>query len=214
LTAAFVQQGGTRIDSEAESILEANGLANGVKLRDGRSLPADHVVVAAGTGSRRFFSALGVRVPLTGISGYQALLPQPEVEFRHSVIYADGGFCFTPMTRGLQIGGTIEFAGADAKPNFQRAEIILQKARKLLPQLNDTAKEFGVGHRPFLPDTKPVIDRSRRLSNVLMAFGHGQLGLTLGATTGRLIAELAARRPAAQDLTPFSAYRFMEGDRT
>lgn len=214
LTDAFVQQGGTRIDSEADRILEANGLANGVMLRDGRSLPADHVVVAAGTGSRRFFSSLGVRVPLTGISGYQALLPQPDVEFRHSVIYADGGFCFTPMTRGLQIGGTIEFAGADAKPNFKRAEIILQKARKLLPQLNDTAKEFGVGHRPFLPDTKPIIDRSRRLSNVLMAFGHGQLGLTLGATTGRLIADLAAQRPTAQDITPFSAYRFMEGDRT
>jgi D-amino-acid dehydrogenase len=142
------------------------------------------------------------------------LLPQPEVEFRHSVIYADGGFCFTPMTRGLQIGGTIEFAGADAKPNFRRAEIILQKAQRLLPELNATDKEFGMGVRPFLPDTKPVIDRSRRLQNVLMAFGHGQLGLTLGATTGRLIAELASHRPTAQDLRPFSAYRFTEGDRT
>lgn len=213
LTEAFIQAGGTRINSEAERILEANGLANGVTLRDGRSLPAEHVVVAAGTGSRRFFSQLGVRVPLTGISGYQALLPQPGVEFRHSVIYADGGFCFTPMTRGLQIGGTIEFAGADAKPNFKRAEIILQKARLLLPELNVAEKEFGVGVRPFLPDTKPIIDRSRRLTNVLMAFGHGQLGLTLGATTGRLIADLAAQRPTAQDITPFSAYRFMEGDR-
>ena len=214
LTEAFVRQGGIRIDTEAAAILEAQGVATGVTLRDGRTLSADHVVVAAGTGSRRFFSQLGVRVPLTGISGYQALLPQPEVEFRHSVIYADGGFCFTPMTRGLQIGGTIEFAGADARPDFRRAEIILQKARRLLPQLNDTAKEFGVGHRPFLPDTKPIIDRSRRLQNVLMAFGHGQLGLTLGATTGRLIADLAAKRSTAQDLSPFSAYRFMEGERT
>lgn len=214
LTEAFVQQGGVRVGTDAASILEAQGRACGITLRDGRTLSADHVVVAAGTGSRRFFSQLGVRVPLTGISGYQALLPEPEVAFRHSVIYADGGFCFTPMRRGLQIGGTIEFAGADAKPDFRRAEIILQKARKLLPQLNVANKEFGVGHRPFLPDTKPIIDRSRRLPNVLMAFGHGQLGLTLGATTGRLIADLAAQRPTAQDITPFSAYRFMEGDRT
>ncbi len=213
LTGAFIRDGGIRVDARAVAITEANGLANGVKLHDGRILPAEHVVVAAGTGSRQFFSQLGVRVPLTGISGYQTLLPQPDVEFRHSVIYADGGFCFTPMTRGLQIGGTIEFAGADARPNFRRAEIILQKARTLLPQLNIAEKEFGVGHRPFLPDTKPIIDRSRRLKNVLMAFGHGQLGLTLGATTGRLIADLAAQRATAQDITPFSAYRFMEGDR-
>ncbi|MDF7649944.1 FAD-dependent oxidoreductase [Erwiniaceae bacterium L1_54_3] len=213
LTETFIRHGGVRIDAEADTLLESGETANGVRLRDGRSLPADHVVIAAGTGSRRFFAQLGVRVPLTGISGYQALLPSPDVEFRHSVIYADGGFCFTPMTRGLQIGGTIEFAGADAKPNFQRAEIILKKARHLLPQLNVTDREFGVGHRPFLPDTKPIIDRSRRLNNVLMAFGHGQLGLTLGATTGRLIADLASKRPTAQDITPFSAYRFMEGDR-
>ena len=212
LTAAFVRQGGTRIDTAAASLIETERQATGIKLHDGRILPAQHVVIAAGTGSRHFFRQLGIRVPLTGISGYQTLLPQPEVEFRHSVIYADGGFCFTPMTRGLQIGGTIEFAGPDAKPDFRRADIILQKARQLVPQLNTTVKEVGVGHRPFLPDTKPIIDRSRRLKNVLMAFGHGQLGLTLAATTGRLIADLAAQRAGAQDLTPFSAYRFTQGE--
>lgn len=214
LTEAFIRQGGLRVDIEAVNILDAQGRAYGVRLCDGRSLSADHVVVAAGMGSRRFYSQLGVRVPLTGISGYQVLLPEPEVEFRHSVIYADGGFCFTQMRRGLQIGGTIEFAGPDAKPDFRRAEIILQRACKILPQLNVVGKELGVGHRPFLPDTKPIIDRSRRLPNVLMAFGHGQLGLTLGATTGRLIADLAEKRPTKQDLKPFSAYRFMEGDLT
>lgn len=208
LTASFVAQGGRRIRTEAARIDELSGRASGVMLANGERLAADHIVVAAGTGSRRFFDALGVRIPLEGIAGYQALLPEPGVEMRHSVIYADGGFCFSPMTRGLQIGGTIEFAGRDAKPNFKRAEIILEKARRVLPQLRTDRLEYGVGYRPFLPDTKPVIDRSRRLPNVFMAFGHGQLGLTLGATTGRLIADLVAGRPTKQDLAPFSAYRF------
>ncbi|MEN1529769.1 FAD-dependent oxidoreductase [Pseudomonas aeruginosa] len=70
------------------------------------------------------------------------------MEIRHSVIYADGGFCFSPMTRGLQIGGTIEFAGPDAEPNFRRAEIILEKARRVLPRLKTEQVEFGVGYRP------------------------------------------------------------------
>ncbi|MNP03660.1 Glycine oxidase [compost metagenome] len=166
------------------------------------------MVVAAGTGSRQFFGQLGVDIPLTGIAGYQAVLPTPEVEFRHSVIYADGGFCFSPMTRGLQIGGTIEFAGPNAEPNFKRADIILEKAKRILPELQTGDFEYGVGYRPFLPDTKPVIDRSSRLANVFMAFGHGQLGLTLGATTGRLIADLIAGRTPAQDLGPFRANRF------
>lgn len=208
LTASFVAQGGRRVRTEATRIDESSGHATGVTLANGERVAASHVVVAAGTGSRRFFDALGVRVPLEGIAGYQALLPEPGVDIRHSVIYADGGFCFSPMTRGLQIGGTIEFAGRDAQPNFKRAEIILAKARRVLPELRTDRLEYGVGYRPFLPDTKPIIDGSRRLPNVFMAFGHGQLGLTLGATTGRLIADLVAGRPTKQDLAPFSAYRF------
>ncbi len=208
LTASFEAQGGRRVRANAARIDEASGRATGVTLANGERIAANHVVVAAGTGSRQFFGTLGIRVPLEGIAGYQALLADPGVEFRHSVIYADGGFCFSPMTRGLQIGGTIEFAGRNAQPNFRRADIILEKARRILPELRTARVEYGVGYRPFLPDTKPVIDRSKRLPNTYMAFGHGQLGLTLGATTGRLIGDLVAGRPTRQDLSPFSAYRF------
>ncbi|MGF6482849.1 NAD(P)/FAD-dependent oxidoreductase [Paraburkholderia sp. JPY419] len=208
LTASFIAQGGRRIRTEADRIDESNGQATGVTLANGERIAARHVIVAAGTGARRFFRSLGIDVPLTGIAGYQAVVSDPGVEIRHSTIYADGGFCFTPMTRGLQIGGTIEFAGHGAKPDFRRADIILDKAKRVLPQMRTSHLEYGVGYRPFLPDTKPIIDRSRRLSNVFMAFGHGQLGLTLGATTGRLIADLVAGRPTKQDLAPFSAYRF------
>ena len=208
LTESFVAQGGIRIRTEASRIEEDRGLATGVTLANGERVQARHVVVAAGIGARRFFGALGVSVPLAGIAGYQAVVADPGVEMRHSTIYADGGFCFTPMSRGLQIGGTIEFAGAGAEPNFRRAEIILAKAKRVLPEMKTSQVEYGVGYRPFLPDTKPVIDRSRRLGNVFMAFGHGQLGLTLGATTGRLIADLVAQRPTKQNLAPFSAYRF------
>lgn len=208
LTHSFIEQGGVRVRGQVEKIDELADRASGVTLANGERYRADHVVIAAGTGSSRFFPQIGGGVPLAGIAGYQVLLPHSGVDVRHSVIYADGGFCFAPMTRGLQIGGTIEFAGPNAEPNFKRAEIILEKARKILPQLKLDDLEYGIGYRPFLPDTKPVIDRSSRLKNVFLAFGHGQLGLTLGATTGRLIADLVAERPPAQDLAPFSARRF------
>ncbi|MGG6910448.1 UNVERIFIED_CONTAM: FAD-dependent oxidoreductase, partial [Pseudomonas aeruginosa] len=148
LTESFIAQGGIRLRDEVRRIDESADRASGVTLAGGQRLPASLVVVAAGTGSRRFFGQLGVAIPLVGIAGYQAVLPAPGVEIRHSVIYADGGFCFSPMTRGLQIGGTIEFAGPDAEPNFRRAEIILEKARRVLPRLKTEQVEFGVGYRP------------------------------------------------------------------
>jgi D-amino-acid dehydrogenase len=208
LTESFLQQGGVRLSGRAAVIEQADGRASAVRLDDGRRLAADQLVVAAGVGARRLLAPLGVSLPLAGIAGYQVVLPDPGVEIRHSVIYADGGFCFAPMTRGLQIGGTIEFAAEGAEPNFQRADVILEKARAVLPQLRTEGLHYGIGRRPFLPDTKPVIDRAPALPNVLLAVGHGQLGLTLGATTGRLIADLAARRTPAVDLAPFSCTRF------
>jgi len=210
LTDSFRQQGGQRLRARVTRIHEEGKRASGVQLSDGQQLAAHVLVLAAGVGSKGFFEQLGMSVPLAGIGGYQAILANPEVELRHSVIYADGGFCFSPMTRGLQIGGTIEFAADGAKPNMRRADIIVRKAQHVFPGLRcDPGNiEYGVGWRPFIPDTKPVIDRSPRLANVLLACGHGQLGLTLGATTGRLVAQMARREATVQDLTPFRANRF------
>lgn len=208
LTQSFLKQGGVRIQDKVKEIQSRQREAERIVLNSGKALPADHVVVAAGNGSKAFFRTLGVKVPLMGIGGYQVVVHDAGLDLRHSIVYADGGFGFIPMSRGLQIGGTIEFAGDNAKPNDERSEIILEKAKRLFPSMNTANVEFGMGRRPFLPDTKPVIDKSPILDNVYMAFGHGQLGLTLGATTARLIADMVQGRQSAQALSPFRASRF------
>jgi len=208
LTNSFLAKGGTRIQAEVTELREENQRLSQVVLSNQQILDVDCAVVAAGIGSTRFSKQLGIAPPLASIAGYQVLLPEPNVDIKHSTIYASGGFGFTPMSRGLQIGGTIEFAAAGAPPNMKRAEIILSKAKKVLPQLETEGMEFGVGYRPFLPDTKPIIDMSSKLPNVALAFGHGQLGLTLGATTGRLVADMLTQQPSRIDLTPFKVDRF------
>ncbi|UYG08999.1 NAD(P)/FAD-dependent oxidoreductase [Halomonas sp. M4R1S46] len=208
LTRSFVDQGGVRVQDTVKEIQSRQGKAERIVLDGGKELPADHVVVAAGNGSKAFFKTLGVKVPLMGIGGYQVVVRDPGIDLRHSTVYADGGFGFIPMSRGLQIGGTIEFAGENPEPNYDRAKIILDKAKRIFPSLNTADVEYGIGWRPFLPDTKPVIDKSPNLDNVYMAFGHGQLGLTLGATTARLITDMVQGRQSEQDLRPFRASRF------
>jgi D-amino-acid dehydrogenase len=59
-----------------------------------------------------------------------------------------------------------------------------------------------------MPDSLPVISRSSRFDRVFYAFGHGHLGLSLGAVTGRIIADLVQDRPSDIDATPFRADRF------
>lgn len=208
LNDSFIEKGGERIRANVVQLRESNGQLSEVLLDNQQTLKLDYAVISAGVGSRHFSKQLGISPPLAAITGYQIVLPESNVEINHSTIYASGGFCFSPMSRGLQIGGTIEFASHDSKPNMQRADIILKKAKKILPQLNTNQIEYGVGYRPFLPDTKPIIDLSPNFSNVALAFGHGQLGLTLGATTGRLVADLLCKNPTKINLSPFSATRF------
>ncbi len=65
-----------------------------------------------------------------------------------------------------------------------------------------------MGHRPALPDSLPVIDRASQAGNVLYAFGHGHMGLSWAATTGRLVADLATGSASNLDTTPFRLARF------
>ncbi|MBT3535328.1 MAG: FAD-binding oxidoreductase, partial [Rhodospirillaceae bacterium] len=71
-----------------------------------------------------------------------------------------------------------------------------------------TVEREWMGHRPVLWDSKPAIGRSSHHDTVFYAFGHGHLGLSLGAVTGRLIADLVEGRPSDIDPAPFRADRF------
>jgi D-amino-acid dehydrogenase len=53
-----------------------------------------------------------------------------------------------------------------------------------------------------------VIGEARNAANAWLAFGHGHMGMCMGAATGREIAHLVAGRPTQVDLTPFRATRF------
>ena len=118
----------------------------------------------------------------------------------------------TPMSMGLRLAGTVEMAGLEAAPNYARSRGLLTKARRVLPGLRGEAVEEDLsewsGHRPALPDTVPVISKSRTFENVFYGFGHGHLGLTQAATTGRLLADLVGDEAPPLDLVPYRGDRF------
>ena len=175
---------------------------------DAGAVPADAVVVAAGAWSHRLARRLGSRVPLETERGYHVTIPAPAVAPRRMILPYGEGFLATPMAMGLRVAGTVELASLDAAPDWRRADVLLTKARALFPGLQTEGATRWMGHRPSLPDTKPVISRSPVHRNVFYAFGHGHLGLTGAAITGRLIGDLVAGRATAVDLGPFRIDRF------
>jgi len=179
-----------------------------VALTDGRELPTPKVVIAAGAWSGALARGIGDPVLLESERGYNTTLPRPGIRLEREVIFAERKFTATPLSSGLRIGGAAEFAGLTARPNYRRSRALVTLAKRYLPDLDAADGTEWMGHRPATPDGLPVIGPSRRYPAVLYAFGHGHVGLTQAATTGRLIADIASGRPPVVDLAPYSIARF------
>ncbi len=182
--------------------------AASVSLSNGHRLLADKVVVAAGAWSGLLARRVGDKVLLESERGYNTTLPAPGVALSREVIFAERHFVATPLSCGLRIGGAAEFGGLCAPANFKRSQALARLAALYLPGLQTKGGTCWAGHRPATPDSLPVIGVSPCNPSVIYAFGHGHLGLTQAATTGRLVSDIALGRPSLVDLAPYAISRF------
>lgn len=168
----------------------------------------DKLVLAAGAWSGRLAKKLGAKAPLETQRGYHVTFADPQIDVRRTVMWNKRSVFVNPMEPGLRIAGTVELAGLDAAPNYARADRLMEIAKQMFPDLNTGSPSKWMGHRPCLPDSLPVIDRSPKFANTFLAFGHQHVGICSGAPTGRQIANLVSGKPTTIDLSPFSIGRF------
>jgi D-amino-acid dehydrogenase len=204
---AFERLGGKFVQGNAAS-LEAAG--SGWKLRTAQGpLSADAAVVALGPWADILTRALGYDLPLAVKRGYHMhYRAAGEAELHTPMLDAERGYFLAPMRRGIRLTTGAEFALRDAirtPVQLGRAEPI---ARDLFPLAERLDTEPWMGARPCTPDMLPVIGRAPRHSSLWFAFGHAHHGLTLGAVTGRLVAEMVCGEAPFVDPAPYSAERF------
>ncbi|WEK04997.1 MAG: FAD-dependent oxidoreductase [Candidatus Devosia phytovorans] len=197
-------RGKARIEAGRVVGLEQGADGVTLNLEDGRSSSADFVVVAAGVWSRELVRQSGAKVLLETERGYNTTFTDLDWNLAMPVGFADHGFIASPLVDGLRVGGAVELAKPETAPNYGRAKAMRAKMRRYVPALPEGGTEW-MGRRPSTPDSLPVISRHPRDKRVLFAFGHGHLGLTLSAVTGRMIADLVAGGP---EVPAFSIQRF------
>ena len=205
--ARFRALGGEFLQGNAAT-LEADGA--GWKLRTARGpLEALGAVVALGPWADLLTRSLGYDLPLAVKRGYHMhYRAAGEAKLNHPVLDAERGYFMGPMARGIRLTTGAEFALRDAirtPVQLGRAEPI---ARDLFPLAERLDNEPWMGARPCTPDMLPVIGPAPRHKNLWFAFGHAHHGITLGAVTGRLVAEMATGEVPFVDPEPYSAARF------
>lgn len=179
-------------------------------------LQFDHVVIASGAWSKNLLKPLGYDLPIESERGYSLDLPPSAQEHQLSrpVASAERKFIITPMSHGLRLAGTVEYAGLNKSANMKRADMLFKNAQYVLaalPKYNpDEAKssQKWMGHRPSMPDSLPVIGQAPKHKNIFLALGHQHLGLTQGAITGKIIGQLISNKKSEIEISPFCISRF------
>ncbi len=205
--AAFERLGGKFVQGNAAS-LEADGKAWRLRTAQG-PLSAGAAIVALGPWADVLTRALGYDLPLAVKRGYHMhYRAAGEAKLNTPMLDAERGYFLAPMRRGIRLTTGAEFALRDAirtPVQLGRAEPI---ARDLFPLAERLDMEPWMGARPCTPDMLPVIGRAPRHAGLWFAFGHAHHGLTLGAVTGRLVAEMVSGEAPFVDPAPYSAERF------
>ncbi|MGA9320673.1 MAG: FAD-binding oxidoreductase, partial [Xanthobacteraceae bacterium] len=177
---------------------------------DAGPLDAGDVVIALGPWTPDVVAPLGIALPLAVKRGYHRhFSAQGNAALSRPVLDAENGYLLAPMEQGIRITTGVEFAARDAAPTPVQFDRLLPAARALFPLGAPVEPKPWMGARPCFADSRPVIGRSSQ-RGLWLAFGHGHWGLTLGAATGRLIAEMMTGVAPFCDPKPYSAERFVQ----
>jgi D-amino-acid dehydrogenase len=197
-----IERGGRWLQARVRRLAFAGERVAAV-VTDKGEVPADLVVLAAGAFSKELAAQAGLRLPLEAERGYHVMLPHPEPTLSRPVYSVEHAFLLAPMEHGVRLTGGVELASPTAPPDYRRIRRLARRATDLVPGLDPRVLSEWQGNRPSLPDSLPVLGRAPGHANLLLAFGHQHVGLTLGPLTGRLVADLAAGRDPGLDLAPY-----------
>jgi len=199
---------GTRI-----SRLKANGgRIDGAATSSGAVI-ADAYVLALGSYSPLLARPLGLRLPVYPVKGYSITVPitDPAGAPESTVMDETHKVAVTRLGGRIRVGGTAELAGYDLRLREARRATLEHVVRDLFPAGGDVARaEFWTGLRPMTPDGTPIVGPTR-YPNLYLATGHGTLGWTMAAGTGRLLADLVCGRKPEIDLDGLTLARYGPG---
>ncbi len=196
-----------RFGVEVKRLLPWHRTLMGVETSEG-VMESEAYVLALGTNAPWLLKPLGIRVPVYPLKGYSLSLPiaddrgAPKIsvtDYKRKVVYARLG-------GELRVAGMADLSGRQAVINVERVDQLVNEVRMAFPRASDfKALRPWCGMRPATPKGTPVVGATP-YSNLWLNVGHGALGFTLALATGRIVSDLAVRRPSAVPLEGFTLH--------
>ena len=184
-----------RFGQNIQQLEFAGDQINGV-LIDGKLETADRYVLALGSYSPQLLKPLGIKAPVYPLKGYSLTVPITDASMAPTSTILDETYkvAITRFDDRIRVGGMAEIAGFDLSLNPKRRATLEMITNDLYPQGGDLQRaEFWTGLRPTTPDGTPIVGATP-YRNLFLNTGHGTLGWTMACGSGRLLADLIARK--------------------
>ena len=196
-------------NEEVTGFKKTNQLINTVNTK-AKQYDADMVVVATGSWTREVAAMIDLNIPLMPGRGYSVTLENSPHKLNYPAVLQEGRVAITPMDGNkIRFGGTMEITSTKTPPRIKRVAGILEAVERYLPEFKipvPSADKIWYGYRPCSADGLPYIGKVK--DNVIVASGHAMVGLSLGAGTGKLVAEIANEQKTSIDIAAYNPARF------
>lgn len=198
-----------RFDTPITGIEQAGGRITGIRTRAGL-LKADQYVLALGSYSTALLEQVGIDIPVYPVKGFSITVPitDPAMAPESTIMDETHKVAVTRLGDRIRVGGTAQLSGFDLSLEAGRRKTLEFVVSDLFPRGGDISRaEFWTGLRPMTPDGTPIIGRTR-YDNLTLSTGHGTLGWTMAAGTGRVVADMLSGRQPEIPVDDLSVARY------
>ena len=174
-------------------------------------ITAKEVILAGGSWTPRIARDLKIRLMIEPAKGYSITFRKPAWFPEIPCTLAEEKVVMTPMGDRVRFAGTLELAGLDESITRRRVQAILKAIPGYFQELNlDSLElmEIWEGLRPCTPDGLPYLGRPLSYENVIVAAGHGMLGVSTAPATGKIVSEIATGQKPTIEIAPLRVERF------
>ena len=171
---------------------------------------ADDYVLALGSYSTRMLKPLGLDIPVYPVKGFSLTVPIVDSAMapESTIMDETHKVAVTRLGDRIRVGGTAQLSGFDLSLDPGPRRTLEFVVNDLFPQGGDVAKaEFWTGLRPMTPDGTPILGETR-YRNLQLSTGHGTLGWTMAAGTGRVMADLLTGKRPEIDMEGLTMARY------
>jgi D-amino-acid dehydrogenase len=199
------------IQGRVDEIKLSNGNISAVLLDNKATIKIEKLILSGGSWTSHLLKKIGIKMLLQDGKGYSYTLPNLHYKPNMPTILTEAKVAITPMGTDLRIGGTLELGGFSQHINRNRLRGIIESVDMYYPTLNlpnPKIDSVWKGYRPCTPDGLPYIGKVKNIDNLIIATGHGMMGMSLGPATGKLVSEIATGNDTTIATDLFKVERF------